>query len=62
MPFISENELEKALVKAVKSPASTPDFYRLLLESDLLVMGTAEGQEGASDIHPGARTRGPAIN
>ena len=29
MPFISENELEKALVKAVKSPASAPDFRRL---------------------------------
>jgi hypothetical protein len=45
MPFISENELEKALVKAVKSPASAPDFYRLLLESDLLVLGTAQGRE-----------------
>lgn len=49
MLFISENELERALVKAVKSPASAPDFYRLLLESDLLVMGTVEGQENASE-------------
>jgi hypothetical protein len=58
MPFISENELERALVKAVKSPASAPDFYRLLLESDLLVMGTVEGQESASEefrLAPGGR-------
>ena len=34
MPFIAENELEQALVKAVKDPAAAPDFYRLLLESD----------------------------
>jgi hypothetical protein len=58
MPFISENELERALVKAVKSPASAPDFYRLLLESDLLVMGTVEGQESAREeftLTPGGR-------
>src|SRR6202012_21559 len=48
MPFISENELERALVKAAKDPASAPDFYRLLLESDLLVMGTVEGREEAT--------------
>ena len=28
MPFISENKLEEALVRAVKSPATAPDFYR----------------------------------
>jgi hypothetical protein len=58
MPFISENALERALVKAVKDPASAPDFYRLLLESDLLVMGTVEGQEGATEkftLAPGGR-------
>ena len=48
MIFIPENELERALVEAVKNPAAAPDFYRLLLESDLLVMGTAQGQEGAT--------------
>jgi hypothetical protein len=47
MPFISENELEKALVSAVKSPATAPNFYRLLLEEDLFVMGTAQGKEDA---------------
>jgi hypothetical protein len=58
MPFISENELERALVSAVKNPASAPDFYRLLLDSDLLVMGTVEGQEDATEqfsIGPGGK-------
>ncbi len=49
MPFISENELEQALVKAAKDPAAGLDFYRLLLESNLLVMGTAEGMENANE-------------
>ena len=49
MPFISENELEQALVKAAKDPDAGPDFYRLLLESNLLVMGTAEGMENANE-------------
>jgi len=49
MLFIPENELERALVKAVKVPASAPDFYRLLLESDLLVLGTVEGKEAATE-------------
>jgi hypothetical protein len=49
MPFISENELERALVKAVKNPATAPDFYRLLLEADLLVMGAVQGQESATE-------------
>jgi len=58
MPFISENELERALVKAAKNSAAAPDFYRLLLESDLLVMGTVEGQEDATEqfkLGPGGK-------
>ncbi len=58
MPFISENKLEEALVRAVKSPATAPDFYRLLLESDLLVLGTVEGQEDAGSrfsLEPGGQ-------
>ena len=58
MPFISENELERALVKAAKNPAAATGFYRQLLEADLLVMGTAEGQEGATEtftLAPGGR-------
>lgn len=45
MPFISENRLEEALVKAVKQPQTAAEFWRLLLDSDLLVLGTAEGHE-----------------
>jgi hypothetical protein len=58
MPFISENDLESALVRAVKNPHHAPDFYRLLLEGDLLVLGTAEGQENAAEafsLAPGAK-------
>jgi hypothetical protein len=58
MPFISENKLEEALVAAVKDPATAPNFYRLLLESDLLVLGTVEGQStdgGAFSLEPGGR-------
>ena len=58
MLFIPENELERALVRAVKEPASGPDFYRLLLESHLLVLGTAQGQEGATEefsLAPGSQ-------
>ena len=58
MPFISENKLEEALVRAVKSPATAPDFYRLLLESELLVLGSVEGQEeagGTFSLEPGGQ-------
>jgi hypothetical protein len=48
MAFTPENDLEKALVRAVQEPSAAPDFYRLLLESQLLVIGTAEGQESAT--------------
>jgi hypothetical protein len=60
MPFISENALERALVKAARSPASAPDFYQLLLDADLLVLGTADGFEDASDafaVAPGGKLR-----
>jgi hypothetical protein len=58
MAFIPENELENALVRAVQDRAAAPDFYRLLLESNLLVLGSAEGQEDASEqftLAPGAK-------
>jgi hypothetical protein len=58
MLFIPENELERALVAAVKDPATARDFYRLLLESDLLVLGTVEGEENASEkfaLAPGGK-------
>ena len=58
MLFIPENDLEKALVRAVKEPATAPHFYRQLLASELLVLGTVEGQEDATqafNIAPGSK-------
>jgi hypothetical protein len=58
VPFIPEYELEKALVEAVHNPASAPNFYCLLLECDLLVLGSVEGQEPTSEkitLTPGGR-------
>src|SRR5215813_13631485 len=58
MPFFAENDLEQALVKASHDPAAAPDFYRLLLDSELLVLGTVDGQEQATDefdVAPGGR-------
>jgi hypothetical protein len=58
MPFIPENKLERALVKAVQDRTAAPDFYRLLLETNLLVLGSVEGQEDASEqftLAPGGR-------
>ncbi|HEY0265970.1 MAG TPA: SseB family protein, partial [Rhizomicrobium sp.] len=49
MAFKPENRLEEALVAAVGDPAAAPDFYRLLLESSLMVLGTAEGHEFSHD-------------
>ena len=60
MPFVSENRLEEALVRAVENPATAPDFYRLLLENDLLVLGTVEGQEDATSqfsLEPGGQLK-----
>jgi hypothetical protein len=49
MPFIAENDLEKALVAAAKDSSAAVEFYRLLLESDLLMLGTVEGQEDTTE-------------
>lgn len=56
MAFAPENALENALMRAAREPAARPEFYRLLLESDLLVLGriarAAPGTEGPT-VHPG---------
>lgn len=59
MPFISENRLEEALVRAVKQPATASDFWRLLLESDLLVLGSAEGHDADEPfvLQPGGQLK-----
>ena len=40
MSFAAQNALEEALVRAVADRATVTDFYSLLLDSDLLVIGT----------------------
>ncbi len=60
MPFVSENRLEEALVRAVESPATAPDFYRLLLESDLAGAGHGGGTGRCHlPIQPGAGWSAP---
>ena len=56
MLFIPENPLEEALVKAVKTPLQSQDFFRLMLEADLLVIGTVEaGPDGKFTAGPGSQ-------
>jgi hypothetical protein len=45
MSFEPENPLEEALMRANKNPMSRREFHRLLLESDLIVIGRIEGRE-----------------
>ena len=45
MSAVPENPLEEALVRAKKNPMSRREFYSLLLESDLVVVGRIEGRE-----------------
>ena len=45
MDFVPQNDLENALVRAVKEPAARPEFYRLLLAADLLVLGNLAGDQ-----------------
>ena len=43
MAFEPENDLERALMRAPSEPAARPEFYRLLLESPLFVLGDMSG-------------------
>lgn len=42
IPFTPVNELEQTLLDAVNNPAARPEFYRLLLESDLVMLATVD--------------------
>ena len=56
MAFIPENELERVLVQASHDPHLAPEFYRLLLDSDLLVLGSIAGQDDQNEqfsLEPG---------
>jgi hypothetical protein len=58
MPFQPENDLEKALLRAVRDPAGVTALHRAMLDSDLLVLGTVAGQEDATQkvrLEPGGK-------
>src|SRR5262245_54367301 len=51
-----ENALETALRLAASDPAARPDFYRLLLESEVFVIGaTAHKEEGSRMLDAGEK-------
>jgi hypothetical protein len=45
MSFAPENPLEEALMRANKSAMARREFHRLLLESELIVIGRVEGRD-----------------
>jgi hypothetical protein len=49
--FVPENALEVALVAAMTDPAARPDFYQVLMRSDLFVI-----DEGPGDMRAGRHT------
>jgi SseB protein C-terminal domain/SseB protein N-terminal domain len=52
----SQNPLEIALARAANEPASRPEFYRLLLESEIYVIGyTDDPGQGRTTIPAGAK-------
>jgi type III secretion system (T3SS) SseB-like protein len=58
LAFVPENPLEEALLRARTDPLSRPAFYRLLMESELVVMGRAEGEAQDRFIIPTLRFNG----
>jgi hypothetical protein len=54
MAFEPENPLEKALQSAITEPMARPEFYRLLLASELFIIGQIAGEtpgEPQADAH-----------
>ncbi len=61
MAFVPENRLEEVLQRAVTDPLARPDFYRLLVDSPLVVLGRelAGGQGGQGRLSiPSVRNNG----
>lgn len=52
MAFDPENDLERALIRAAHELDTRPAFYRLLLESQLYVMGEMSGADPAVQGQP----------
>ncbi|HEX4861363.1 MAG TPA: SseB family protein [Rhizomicrobium sp.] len=60
MSFVPENPLEEALLRANKNAMTRREFKRLLLDSDLVVVGRVEGREfseGESALRPGEKLK-----
>lgn len=53
---VPQNPLEEALVRAADEPASRPDFYRILLSSDVFLIGHVDTPgDGQGTIPAGAK-------
>ena len=50
MAFEPENRLEEAMARAAQDPQARPAFYRLLMESELVVMGGAAPADERSEL------------
>jgi hypothetical protein len=48
MAFVPENTLEEALLRAINEPKARPEFYRLLFESPLFIIGERGSPAGAA--------------
>ncbi|TXH02530.1 MAG: enhanced serine sensitivity protein SseB [Nevskiaceae bacterium] len=57
-----QNPLEMALAKAATDPAERPTFYRLLMESEVFVLGRVEGDSGAGRRTIGAGEKIALVN
>ncbi|MDB5734662.1 MAG: sseB [Alphaproteobacteria bacterium] len=58
MPFQPENDIEVALLQAAQNPDAATALHRLMLNGDLLVLGTVAGQEDATqkvNLEPGGK-------
>ncbi len=54
MAFVPENPLEEALVRAAADPQAAPAFFRLLMESQLIAIGSVGGHGGGTvALRPG---------
>ncbi len=52
MAFEPENPLERALVRASREPDARPEFYRLLMASDLFVGGRVDDDTPEGPVKP----------
>jgi hypothetical protein len=51
--FTPENKLEEAILKSYNDPSYTPEFYRVLLDSEILFIIAGENSNRGEIFHPG---------